>query len=103
MRRLITTMRRALARIRIRCLEIELHDRTQALRHVTPDQLAGLCRSRRQTQRELLAAGRSTSTCLSRETARRGGWHEPVDIHFFGLATGQLAVRLRRRPDYLLW
>jgi len=56
MRRLIATLRRALARVRIRCLEIELHDRTQALRHVTPDQLAGLCRSRRQTQRELLAA-----------------------------------------------
>ena len=56
MRRLILTLRRALARVRSRCLEIELHDRTQALRHVTPDQLAGLCRSRRQTQRELLAA-----------------------------------------------
>lgn len=56
MRRLIVTLRRALARIRIRCLEIELHDRTQALRDVTPDQLAGLCRSRRQTQRDLLAA-----------------------------------------------
>lgn len=56
MRRLIFTLRRALARVRIRCLEIELHDRTQALRHVTSDQLADLCKSRRQTQRDLLAA-----------------------------------------------
>ena len=56
MRRLISTLRLALARVRIRCLEIELHDRTQALRYVTSDQLADLCKSRRQTQRELLAA-----------------------------------------------
>lgn len=58
MRRLTTALRRALARARIRCLEIELHDRTEALRYVTSDQLAGLCRSRRQTQRDLLAARR---------------------------------------------
>lgn len=56
MRRLIAALRRALALYRIRCLEIELHDRTQALRYVGSEQLAGLCKSRRQTQRELLAA-----------------------------------------------
>jgi hypothetical protein len=56
MTRLLNLARRALALFRMRCLEIELHDRTQALRYVTSDQLAGLCRSRRQTQRALLAA-----------------------------------------------
>lgn len=55
MSNLLKLLRRALVLYRMRCLEIELHDRTQALRHVTPDQLAGLCRSRRKTQRELLA------------------------------------------------
>lgn len=54
--RLLILARRALAVYRMRCLEIELHDRTQALRYVTPDQLAGLCRSRRRIQRDLLAA-----------------------------------------------
>lgn len=56
MRRLIATMRRALALYRLRCLEIELHDRTEALRNVPADELTTLCRSRRRIQRELLAA-----------------------------------------------
>ena len=54
--RLVGVVRRTRTLFAVRCLEMELHDRTEALRHVTPDQLAGLCRSRRQTQRELLAA-----------------------------------------------
>jgi hypothetical protein len=54
--RLLATLRRALALYKMRCLEIELHDRTEALRHVSCDQLSDLCKSRRQTQRELLAA-----------------------------------------------
>jgi hypothetical protein len=58
MTRLLNLARRAWALFRMRCLEIELHDRTQALRYVTSDQLAGLCRSRRRIQGDLLAARR---------------------------------------------
>jgi hypothetical protein len=56
MKRLLTLARRTWSLFLVRRLEIELHDRTQALRYVGSEQLAGLCKSRRQTQRELLAA-----------------------------------------------
>jgi hypothetical protein len=53
---LLKVLRRAWARFLMRCLEIELHERTEALRTVPTDELAALCQSRRRTQRELLAA-----------------------------------------------
>ena len=40
----------------VRCLEIELHDRTEALRSVSAERLPALCHSRRRLQRELLTA-----------------------------------------------
>jgi hypothetical protein len=56
MSRLLKFSRRAIALYLMRVLEIELHDRTNALRYVDADRLPGLCRSRRRTQRDLLAA-----------------------------------------------
>ena len=56
MRRLLILARRAWALFAMRSLEIELHDRTNALRHVPADRLQALCRSRRRIQRDLLAA-----------------------------------------------
>lgn len=56
MTRLIILLRRAWSMFLMRCLEVELHDRTQALRTVSHENLPTLCRSRRRTQRELLAA-----------------------------------------------
>ena len=53
---LLILARRAWALFAMRCLEVELHDRTEALRTITSERLTGLCRSRRQTQRELLVA-----------------------------------------------
>lgn len=56
MKRLLNLIRLAMALYRVRCLEIELHDRTESLRHVATIDLSALCASRRQTQRELAAA-----------------------------------------------
>jgi hypothetical protein len=56
MSRMLILVRRTWALFVMRCLEVELHDRTQALRTVSADRLPELCRSRRQAQRELLAA-----------------------------------------------
>ena len=56
MTRLLIAARRAWALFLMRCLEIELHDRTQALRSVSAHDLPALCQSRRRIQRELLAA-----------------------------------------------
>lgn len=56
MRRAVLTVRRAWALFIARCLEGELHDRTEALRTVSAERLPALCRSRRRIQRELLAA-----------------------------------------------
>lgn len=53
---LLKRLRRAWYFYLMRCLEIELHDRTQALRIVDADRLPALCRSRRRIQRDLLAA-----------------------------------------------
>jgi hypothetical protein len=54
--RLLILARRAWALFTMRSLEIELHDRTNALRYVAADRLPVLCRSRRRIQRDLLAA-----------------------------------------------
>ena len=56
MTRLLKRLQRARALWVMRCLEIELHDRTEALRSVPAGELSKLCRSRRRIQRELLAA-----------------------------------------------
>ena len=56
MSRLLMLSRRAWALFVMRSLEIELHDRTNAMAWVPYSEIADLCRSRRQTQRELLAA-----------------------------------------------
>jgi hypothetical protein len=56
MSNVLKLLRRALALYRMRCLEIELHDRTEALRNVSADELTTLCRSRQRIQRELLVA-----------------------------------------------
>ena len=56
MKHWLNLIKRAWALYRMRCLEIELHDRTEALRNVPADELTTLCRSRRRIQRELLTA-----------------------------------------------
>jgi len=56
MNRLLKRLRRSWYLYLMRCLEIELHDRTLALRDVPVDELPALCRSRRRIQRELLSA-----------------------------------------------
>ena len=54
--RLFKGLRLAWYLYHLRCLEVELHDRTQALREVGAELLPALCKARRHTQRELLAA-----------------------------------------------
>lgn len=49
-------IKRAWALILIRSLEIELHDRTNAMALVPYEEIAELCRSRRRIQGELLRA-----------------------------------------------
>lgn len=56
MRRLIILARRAWALFVMRSLEIELHDRTNAMAWVPYSEIADLCRSRRRIQGELLRA-----------------------------------------------
>ena len=56
MKHFLNLINRTFAVFVMRSLEIELHDRTQALRYVRAADLAALCRSRRRIQRDLLAA-----------------------------------------------
>ena len=57
MRRLINLLARSIALCEVRCLEIELHDQTDALQHVSDvDACRAICTARDATQRALLKA-----------------------------------------------
>lgn len=59
MNRLLTFAHRILALYVVRCLEIELHDQTEALQRVTDvPAFQSICAARQHTQRELLKARR---------------------------------------------
>ena len=59
MKTLINTISRAIALYQVRCLEIQLHDQTNALQVVSDvETFREICSAREITQRELLAARR---------------------------------------------
>lgn len=72
--KLIQSIRRALAKFKVRCLEIRLHDQTEAMQHVSDtDMRIEISISKRRTQRELANARARYSELLPvgvRETWR---------------------------------